>query len=68
MGNEENEKERTRKVIETNEGVHKENRGKERKVMLITELPREFIDSRDISSLICLWTWFWLIRIPDYDS
>ena len=54
MGNEENEKERTRKVIETNEGVHKENRGKERKVMLITELPREFIDSCDISSLICL--------------
>ena len=30
-GNEENEKERTRKVIETNEGVHKENRGKEEK-------------------------------------
>ena len=54
MGNEENEKGRTRKVIETNEGVYKENRGKERKVMLITELPREFIDSCDISSLICL--------------
>ena len=42
MGDEENEKGRTRKVIETNEGVHKENRGKERKVMLKTELPCEF--------------------------
>ena len=29
-------------MIETNEGVHKENRGKERKVMLKTELPCEF--------------------------
>jgi hypothetical protein len=27
---------------------------KKRKVMLITELPYELIDSRDISSLICL--------------
>ena len=54
MGDEENEKGRTRWVIETNGGVHKGNRGKERKVMLITELPREFIDSCDISSLICL--------------
>ena len=29
-----------------------------RKVMLIAGLPCEFIDSRDISSLICLWTFF----------
>jgi len=42
MVTEENEKERTRKVIETKEGVNKENRGKERKVMLKTELPCEF--------------------------
>ena len=61
MRNEENEKWRTRDVIETNGGMQKGNRGKEEKSHIDNRVAVRVLsipDSCDISSLICLWTCF----------